>query len=172
MHGRAARVALVHSILEGDDPSEKTLDLIDQTLWKQDSAVLDERALKLRKLGASLTYKVEDSYLDMHSNEQQKKLLGAIEHELNIFRRENVAAKERGKAFTARLATDLDVVFEEDAILIEQKDALIDKIWGLIDEVNQVYEDESVKRARNNEMACQLDIKEYKKMPLSTTRTV
>ncbi|WP_422475965.1 hypothetical protein [Endozoicomonas sp. ALB032] len=162
-HGRAARVALVHSILEGGDPSEETLDLIDQTLWKQDSAVLDERALKLRKLGASLAYKVEDWYLDIHSNEQQKKLLAAIEHELNIFFRcESHAANKRGKAFTARLASDLDVAFEEDAFLLEQKDALTGKIWGLIDELNEVYQDESIKRARNNEMACQLAIKDYK----------
>ncbi|WP_257287920.1 MULTISPECIES: hypothetical protein, partial [unclassified Endozoicomonas] len=159
---RAARLALFDEIIKVDNLSDGTLDLIDQTVWKQDSANLDDRALKLKKLGVSLTYKVEDSYLDALSDARQNKMLEAIEIEVDIYLRRCLAAEQRGMAFTAKLASDLDVAFEEDANLIEQKDALIAKIWVLIDEVNQVYEDESVKRARNNEMAYQLNIKDYK----------
>ncbi|WP_257255073.1 hypothetical protein, partial [Endozoicomonas sp. SESOKO3] len=160
--GEAERLARIYSILEGNDVSEKLLDQIDQTLWKGDSTALNKRDIKHNKLRGTLTYKVEDSYLDKFARDQQTSLLGAIEDELSIYPHENVAATERGKAFTAKLARDLNLAFGEDSKLYDQKEALKARVQALMDEVHEAYDDVGVRRARNNELAHQLKIENYK----------
>ncbi|WP_257280426.1 hypothetical protein [Endozoicomonas sp. ISHI1] len=158
---KAARLAWVHTVLDDGDISEDTLDRIGQALWKGDSTALSERDLKLKKLRAVLAYKVEDWYLDKHAKEQQTCLLAAVEEKLKIHPHEYVAAKERGEALTAKLAKDLNIAFAEDDNLSDQKDALKAKVQALMDEFDEASDDEGVRRARNNELAHQLSIKDY-----------
>lgn len=137
------------------------LDQIDQALWHEESTALNKRDLNIRKLRAILNYKVEDSYLDKQVKEQQTSLLQAVEKELRIHPRGNLAARERGKSFTAKLARDLNVAFAEDDNLSDQSDALREKIEALIEELYQTCDDEGIRRARNNDMAYQLNIEDY-----------
>ncbi|WP_422409847.1 MULTISPECIES: hypothetical protein [unclassified Endozoicomonas] len=159
---KAARLARVYTTLDGDDSYENTLDQIHQTLCKEDSTILDESSLKLTKIRAILNYKIDDSYLDMQIRKQQTGLLGAIENELSIYPDDNDAAKERGKAFTVKLAKELDVAFDQDDDLSDQKATLRTKIQELIEKVAALYDDEAARRAWNNEIAHQLNIRDYK----------
>ncbi|WOG29597.1 hypothetical protein [Endozoicomonas sp. 8E] len=158
---KATRLAWILTVIDDDDIPESTLDQIHQSLWKEARTTLDDRGLKLKMLHASLNYNVEDLYLDEQAKENQINLLNAIEFELGIHPHKSVAAKKRGRAFTAKLAKDLNVAFAEDDNLSNQKDALRTKIQSLMDELHNVC-DEGIKRAINNEMAHQLDIKDYK----------
>ncbi|WOG29619.1 hypothetical protein [Endozoicomonas sp. 8E] len=158
----ADRLAWVREVLDKDLTSEDTMDQIDETLWQKDSEALNERQLELKKLGAILTYKTKDSCLDKQAREQQASMLDAIENKLSINPHENLAAKERGKAFAAKLASDLKIAFAEDDKLPAQKDALRGKIQALMDELHEACDDEGVRRARNNEVAHQLNIDDYK----------
>ncbi|WOG29549.1 hypothetical protein [Endozoicomonas sp. 8E] len=156
---RTARLARVLKIL--GYAGEYQLGRIDQSLWKEDSEALDEKGLRLKKLDASLTYKVEDPYRDKQVIEQLTRLIAAIEDQLHIHPLDCVVGIKKVKAFTAKLASDLMMNFDNDASLSEQKDTLMARIQAFRDEVNQVYEDETARRARNNEMAHQLNIKDY-----------
>ncbi|WP_257288384.1 hypothetical protein, partial [Endozoicomonas sp. SESOKO2] len=158
---KAERFARVVKILRFTDIPEYTLDQIDQSLWKEDSKALSEWGLKLRKLRASLAYKIEDSYLDKQARKRQSRLLNIVEDELDIDIIENVTAKEKGKALTAKLADELKVEFEEGD-LSYQKEALKAKVQTLMDEVDESYDDADAKQARNNEVAHQLNIEGYK----------
>ncbi|WP_257253196.1 hypothetical protein, partial [Endozoicomonas sp. SESOKO3] len=158
----AVKLARVHTILDGDDVSGHLLDQIDQTLRKEDGAALNERDLKLNKLRAILHYKVKDSCLDMQVKKQQASLLGALERELNIYPHRNAAAEGRGKATTVKLAKVLNVAFEQDDDLAEQKGALSTKIQELFEKSDALYDDEAARRVWNNEMAHQLNIEDYK----------
>ncbi|WP_257287723.1 hypothetical protein, partial [Endozoicomonas sp. SESOKO2] len=159
---RAARLAMVLKIMNHNDAGEYLLGEIEQALWKEDSKTLDERGLRLRKLDASLTYKVEEPYHDQQVRKRQTRLIAAVEHQLNIHPLDYVAAVQKVKAFTAKLASDLMMNFDEGASLSDRKDALITRIQAFRDEVNEVYEDETVRRARNNEIARQLNMEDYK----------
>ncbi|WOG29618.1 hypothetical protein [Endozoicomonas sp. 8E] len=158
---KAARLARIYTTLDGDDSYENTLDQIHQTLCKEDSTALDESSLKLTKIRAILNYKIDDSYLDMQIRKQQTSLLGAIENELSIYPDDNDAAKERGKAVTVKLAKELDVAFDQDDDLSDQKATLRTKIQELIEKVAALYDDEAARRAWNNEIAHQLNIRDY-----------
>ncbi|WP_422138552.1 hypothetical protein [Endozoicomonas sp. ALC020] len=159
--GQIARLARVHAILDSEDLPEHLLDQIDQALWQEESTALNKKDLRIRKLCAILNYKVEDSYLDKQVKKRQTGLLQAVEKKLYIHPRENLAAWERGKAFTAKLARDLNVAFAEDDSLAEQSEALREKIEALIEELYQTGDDEGVRRTRNNDMAYQLNIEDY-----------
>ncbi|WP_422138536.1 hypothetical protein [Endozoicomonas sp. ALC020] len=158
----AARLAWVREVLDKDLTSEYTMEEIDEALWQKDSEALNERELVLKKLSAILTYKTKDSCLDKQARDQQASMLDAIEFKLSINPHENLAAKERGKAFTTKLASDLKVAFAEDDNLPARKDALRGKIQALMDELHEACDDEAVRRARNNEVAHQLNIEDYK----------
>ncbi|WP_257288534.1 hypothetical protein, partial [Endozoicomonas sp. SESOKO2] len=157
---QAARLPLILTLLEGDDVPKDTLEQIDQTLWKEDSTALDESVLKLRRLHATLAYKVEDLHLEKQASERQARLLAAVEDKLKIYPSEHIAAKDKVKALTAKLAKDLHVALEVDDNLPDGKDALKAKIQTLI--VGMANDDEAVRRARNNKVAHQLNIKDYK----------
>ncbi|WP_422134661.1 hypothetical protein [Endozoicomonas sp. ALD040] len=156
---KATRLDRVLKIL--DCVGEYNLGRIDQSLWKEDSEVLDERGLRLRKLDASLTYKVEDPYHDKQVIVRLLRLIAAIEDQLHIHPLEYVVGIKKVNAFTAKLASDLMINIDNDASLSVQRDALIARIQAFRDEVNQVYDDGTARRARNNEMARQLNIKDY-----------
>ncbi|WP_422138571.1 hypothetical protein [Endozoicomonas sp. ALC020] len=158
---KAARIARVCSLLYDDDVSEAMLDQISQTLWKDDSTALNERDLNLSKLRAILEYRVEDSSLDKQTIEKQTSLLAAIEDKLNIDMSKSSAVKERGKTFTVKLAKVLDVAFDMDDDLSDQKDILRTKIQELIEKSDALYDDEAARRAWNNEIAHQLNIEDY-----------
>ncbi|WP_422476045.1 hypothetical protein [Endozoicomonas sp. ALB032] len=158
---RALRLARVINIFDSDFVREQLLDRIDQTFWKEDCKAIDERGLRLKKLDASFTYKVADPYHIKLFRELQKRWLAAIERQLNIPPLDFVTAVRKVKVFTAKLARDLVMNLDRDASLSDQKEALIARIQAFRDEVNQVYENEAVRRARNNEMARQLNIEDY-----------
>ncbi|WP_422412574.1 MULTISPECIES: hypothetical protein [unclassified Endozoicomonas] len=158
---RATRLAMVLKMINHPDAGEYLLGEVDQALWKEDSKALDERGLRLRKLDASLTYKVEDPYHDKQVREQQAGCIAAVENKLHIHPLDYVAVIKKVKAFTAKLASDLRMNFDEDASLSDQKDALIARIQTFRDEINEGYEDETARRVRNNEVARQLNIKDY-----------
>ncbi|WP_448217748.1 hypothetical protein [Endozoicomonas sp. 2B-B] len=158
----AARLAWVREVLDKDLTSEYMMEEIDDTLWQKDSEALNPRELVVKKLSAILTYKTKDSCLDKQARDQQASMLDAIEFKLSINPHENLAAKERGKAFTTKLASDLKVAFAEDDNLPARKDALRGKIQALMDELHEACDDEAVRRARNNEVAHQLNIEDYK----------
>ncbi|WP_257288538.1 hypothetical protein, partial [Endozoicomonas sp. SESOKO2] len=158
----AARLARVHTLLADHDVSEQLLDQIDQTLWKEDSKALNKKDLKYNKIRETLIYKVEDAYLDKHAREQQTILLRAVEDELSINPDENVAARESGRAFTVKLAKDLNVALEQDDNLSDQKDILRARVLELIEESNTAYDDEAARRSWNNAVAHQLNIEDYR----------
>ncbi len=157
---QAARLTWILAAIDDDNIPESILDQIHQTLWKEARTTLDDRGLKLKMLHASLAYNVEDLYLDEQAKENQINLLDAIEFELGICPHENVAAKKRGRASIAKLAKDLNIVFEENDNLSDQKEVLRTEIQTSMDKLHNVF-DEGIKRAINNEMAHQLDIKDY-----------
>ncbi|WOG29551.1 hypothetical protein [Endozoicomonas sp. 8E] len=158
---RATRLAMVLKMINHPDAGEYLLSEVDQALWKEDSKALDERGLRLRKLDASLTYKVEDPYHDKQVREQQADCIAAVEGKLHIHPLDYVTGIKKVKAFAAKLASDLRMNFDKDASLSDQKDALIAGIQSFRDEINEVYEDATARRARNNEVARQLNIKDY-----------
>ncbi|WP_422476055.1 hypothetical protein [Endozoicomonas sp. ALB032] len=159
--GNAERLNRVRSKLESDDVTEKMLADIDYRVRKKNIAPTYETGkLKLARLQGRLNFLVEDA--DELITKQQIVLLKVVEEKLNIDISENSAAEERGQHFIATLADVLKVKFRKDASLDEKKDALSTKIWLLTDEVDELYNHESVKRDRNNEIALQLNIENYK----------
>ncbi|WP_448217801.1 hypothetical protein [Endozoicomonas sp. 2B-B] len=159
--GNAERLNRVRSKLESNDVTEKMLADIDYRVRKKNIAPTYETGkLKLARLQGRLNFLVEDA--DELITKQQIVLLKVVEEKLNIDISENSAAEERGQHFIATLADVLKVKFRKDASLDEKKDALSTKIWLLTDEVGEFYDHESVKRDRNNEIARQLNIENYK----------
>ncbi|WP_422475997.1 hypothetical protein [Endozoicomonas sp. ALB032] len=178
---RVARLVRVRARLGGDDVSKQMLDEIVNILWQDDTLVMmknfkpvvesphksitlpDEKKGRqewLDLIARRLTYKVEE--VDQRAREQQNRLLAAVEYNLEIYPSVYIAARERGKVFTTELASVLQVKFEHDVSLSDLKDALTARIQAIRDEVNEVYDDEAVKRIRNNQIAHQLNIWDYK----------
>ncbi|WP_448217793.1 hypothetical protein [Endozoicomonas sp. 2B-B] len=175
----AARLARVRTRLDGD-LSEVMQNKIHSIVWQEDSSLVNMKDLKPESLDTDitlsypkkggpewldilrrrLTYKVEE--VDEQASEIQTNYLAAIENRLKIYPHENNAAEARSMVFTARLARDLQVEFANDANLPDRRDALRARISTLLDEVYQDYEDEAARRAWNNEIAHQLNIKAYK----------
>ncbi|WP_448217796.1 hypothetical protein [Endozoicomonas sp. 2B-B] len=158
---RALRLAKVINIFDSDSVREQLLDQIEQTFWKEDCKAIDERGLRLKKLDASFTYKVADPYHIKLFRELEKRSLAAIEHQLKIPPLDFITALRKVRFFTAKLASDLMINLDRDASLSDQKDVLIARIQAFRNEVNQAYDDEAVRRVRNNEVARQLNIKGY-----------
>ncbi|WOG29580.1 hypothetical protein [Endozoicomonas sp. 8E] len=184
----AARLARVRARLNDDNIQEYIRDKL-QNIWQTDhlrvafelvyfkedpepespdahitfSRGKERRPKWLDMLRRCLTYKVEE--VDKRAIEGYGDFpdLTHAEHKLKICSDQNVAAKERGLALTANLARDLEVTFAENhvSLLRRQKSVLRAKIRELLNEVYKDYDDEVAKRAWNNEMAHQLNIKDY-----------
>ncbi|WP_257255281.1 hypothetical protein, partial [Endozoicomonas sp. SESOKO3] len=177
---KAARLARVRTRLDADDVPEYMLDKIYNIVTQENRRLEYMKSLKpespltditlsypkkgspewLSILRRRLTYKVEE--VDEQASEKQTGYLAAIEDKLRIYPHENVAARERSMAFTAELASKLQVAFEKDATLPDRKYALRVKISELLDEVSKDCDEEVARRAWNNEMAHQLNIGDYK----------
>ncbi|WOG29586.1 hypothetical protein [Endozoicomonas sp. 8E] len=157
---KAARLCNVRSKLDGDDVSEDILNQIHHALGEEQRTLFDEKAVKFERIRAHLANSVESS--EERARDQQANSLAAIEEKLNIKPGENIFAKERGEALFFMLANDLGVVLEKDASLSDQRNVLKAKIYALLDEVNEVYDDEGVRRGINNAMARQLKVEDYK----------
>ncbi|WP_422138562.1 hypothetical protein [Endozoicomonas sp. ALC020] len=184
----AARLARVRARLNDDNIPEYMRDKL-QNIWQTDNLRVafelvyfkedpepespdahitfsrgkQRRPKWLDMLRRCLTYKVEE--VDKRAIEGYGYYpdLTDAERKLKICSDQNVAAKERGLALTAKLARDLEVTFAENhvSLLRRQKSVLRAKIRELLNQVHKDYDDEVAKRAWNNEMAHQLNIKDY-----------
>ncbi|WP_257288771.1 hypothetical protein, partial [Endozoicomonas sp. SESOKO2] len=158
---KKARLDKVRATLDGNVVSEKKLNDLVHTLWRQKiPAEFEEREAKLEKLHSVLTYGVEEA--DERALGRQIQMLDDIEDELGIDASQNVAAKERGKDLKIKLAEILKVEFEKVNFLHPLEDVLTHKIWELENEVGEPYDNEGIRRNKNNEIARQLNIKDYK----------
>uniref|UniRef100_UPI0021475C19 hypothetical protein n=2 Tax=unclassified Endozoicomonas TaxID=2644528 RepID=UPI0021475C19 len=160
---KAARLERIRKRLDGGNISPYELDKMDEILWEDHSTALEDlegRDIRLNSIHARLAFKVEES--EQRAREQQAAYLIAVEDELNIYPHEHTAAKERGKTFIAKLASDLQVRFENSASLSYLKHALIARIEALREEANEICDDEGVQRIKNNEIAHQLNIEDYR----------
>ncbi|WP_257253232.1 hypothetical protein, partial [Endozoicomonas sp. SESOKO3] len=159
---KAARLERIHKRLDGDDISADDLDEMDKIIWSDYSTAWEDlrgRDFRLETIHQCLRSEVEVS--EERVKNEQAHYLSAIERALEINPRRSVAAIEKSKAFTTKLANDMQVEFEKDVSLNEQKRILVSRAWALLYEVLGTYEDESVKRDRNNEIAHQLNIEGY-----------
>lgn len=116
--------------------------------------------IRLDRLREHLTSRVEES--DLRAREQQLNYLTAVEKMLDINPQKNPAANKRREAFTAELAGDLQLAFENDVSLSNRMYALGAELHMMMDGIHKSYEDEAAKRTRNNILAHQLNIKEYR----------
>ncbi|WP_422452333.1 hypothetical protein [Endozoicomonas sp. ALC066] len=169
---KAARLNRVRARFDGGDISNHVLDQMDKILlWEGErpDVVRDlkedlERGLLetdqvLSGIRHGITFKIEQS--DQRARIRQEEYLIALEQKLNIDLYKNPAAKERGKTFITKLASDLQVGFEDDADLSHQKKVLRNKIQELRIKVVAKYSDEAVKRTLNHQIAGQLNMKDY-----------
>ncbi|WOG29606.1 hypothetical protein [Endozoicomonas sp. 8E] len=170
---KAARLKRVLSRLDGGDISNHELDQMDKILrWEGKRPDLMEDPEKdlewslvkmdlvLRSIRDWITFKVEES--DQRARERQADYLIALEDKLNIDTHENPAAQERGETFFAKLASKLHIGFADDADLSDQKDTLRERLQELMEELEETYDDEGVKRVSNNKIADQLNINDYR----------
>ncbi|WP_422138567.1 hypothetical protein [Endozoicomonas sp. ALC020] len=158
---KTARLDLVRIKLAGDAISEYMLDQMDKVLWEDGGTASEKMVARVRldNIRERLTFKVEES--DKRAEVKQAFYLMTIEEELKIDPYKSFTAMEKGMALTTKLANDLGVEFEKDLSLFQRRRDLCIKTFVLMDKVNENYEDESVKRLRNNEMAHQLNIEDY-----------
>ncbi|WP_257252310.1 hypothetical protein, partial [Endozoicomonas sp. SESOKO3] len=162
---KAAKLARVRARLDSGDVSKdeladmhRLLRVATDRLAPEGSPMqMDVLVSGIRDL---LNFLIEES--DQRARKRQTNHLIALEDALNISPHENPAAKEREKMFIAKLASDLQIGFADDANLFDQQHALRDRIQELKEEVNETYDDEGVKRIRNNQIADQLNIKNYR----------
>ncbi|WP_422409841.1 MULTISPECIES: hypothetical protein [unclassified Endozoicomonas] len=149
---------------DGEDISEYLLNEMDKFLWKDESASLETPEgsdIRRDRIRARLALIVEES--DQRAREKQAEYLLAVEHEMNIDPHKNPAAMEKRKAFIAKLASDLQVRFEDDVSLSDRQHTLGDIIQELrVKEAGEIYEDEDHRRAWNNKIAHQLNVEDYK----------
>ncbi|WP_257282496.1 hypothetical protein, partial [Endozoicomonas sp. ISHI1] len=167
---KTARLERILTKLDAGDISKDELNEMHDTLWWEDSSDSSdweypegnssEMAIKPMTIRDRLNYIIEE--WDQRAREQQASRLIDLEDELNIAPHENPYAIERGKSFTAKLASDLEVEFEDDDNLSVRQYVLSDRIQELRDRVGELYEDESARRTCNNKIAHQLNIKDYK----------
>ncbi|WP_448217791.1 hypothetical protein [Endozoicomonas sp. 2B-B] len=161
---KAARLKSVLTRLDDGDISNYQLDQMDMNLWPEidrsrenlEQVRMDLRLLCIRD---RLIFIVKES--DKRAIEKQAEYLVALEKELNIDPDKNPAAKARGKTFLAKLATDLQIEFYDDDSKLSKQYALRSRIQKLRVEVNEIHDDEGVRRIKNNKIAEQLDIKDY-----------
>ncbi|WOG29556.1 hypothetical protein [Endozoicomonas sp. 8E] len=161
---KAARLKSVLTRLDDGDISNYQLDQLHMTLWPEryrsrenlEQARMDFKLFHIRD---RLTFIVKES--DKRAIEKQADYLFALENELNIDPDKNPAAKTRGKTFLAKLASDLQIEFDDDDSKLSKQYALRNRIQKLRKEVNEIYDDEGVRRIKNNRIAEQLGIKDY-----------
>ncbi|WP_422134657.1 hypothetical protein [Endozoicomonas sp. ALD040] len=161
---KAARLKSILTRLDDGDISNYQLDQMDMNLWPEidrsqedlEQVRMDLRLLCIRD---RLIFIVKES--DKRAIEKQAEYLVALEKELNIDPDKNPAAKARGKTFLAKLASDLQIEFYDDDSKLSKQYALRSRIQKLRKEVNEIYDDEGVRRIKNNKIAEQLDIKDY-----------
>ncbi|WP_448217750.1 hypothetical protein [Endozoicomonas sp. 2B-B] len=159
---KAARLERIHKRLDGDDISAYDLDEMDKILWGNYGTTRDDqrgRDFRLKSIHPRLRSLVEVS--EERVNELQSSYLANVEWELEIDPRRSVAAIEKSKAFTTKLANDLQVEFEKDISLSEKQQILKTVAWELLAVVRGSYEDESIKRELNNEIARRFNIEGY-----------
>ncbi|WOG29611.1 hypothetical protein [Endozoicomonas sp. 8E] len=164
---KTARLERILAKLDAGDISKDELDGMHETLSGEDRPDWEdlegnplEMDIKRMTIRDRLNYIIKES--DQRAREQQASRLIVLENELDISPHENPHAIERGKSFTAKLASDLEVEFKDDANLSVRQYVLRDRIQELRDRVSELYEDESARRIRNNKIAHQLNIKDYK----------
>ncbi|WP_422409602.1 MULTISPECIES: hypothetical protein [unclassified Endozoicomonas] len=163
---KTARLERILTKLDAGDISKDELDGMHETICREDcpdwedlegnSSEMDIKRMTVRD---RLNYIIEES--DQRAREQQASRLIVLENELDIDPHENPHTIERGKSFTAKLASDLEVEFEDDASLSVRQYALSNRIEELWNRVEELYEDESARRICNNKIAHQLNIKDY-----------
>ncbi|WP_422138545.1 hypothetical protein [Endozoicomonas sp. ALC020] len=160
---KATRYGNVYAKLKDGDFSESMLDEMENTLWKENVSPAGKKsATRILKLMERLAIHIHTPDLDARISGQQRKMLEAVEQELNIYTSENPSARERLKNYIAARARDLKVEFEKGVSLNDQKNALRDKIQALRVNVGDFLDSEDFTVATNNEMAHQLNIGEYK----------
>ncbi|WP_257291813.1 hypothetical protein, partial [Endozoicomonas sp. ONNA1] len=159
---KATRLQRIRAKIDGGDVSYHELSGMYMILRPGPAleADLPEADIVLSDIHDRLNSVVEES--DQRAEEQQLNYLTALEMELNISPHENPAAQERGKIFMAQLARALQLGFADDANLFDQQHVLRDRIQELMEEVNEFYDDEGAKRIKNNQIADQLNIKNYR----------
>ncbi|WOG29610.1 hypothetical protein [Endozoicomonas sp. 8E] len=163
---KTARLERILTRLDAGDISNDELDGMHETLWWEDRPDWEdlegnplEIDIKRMAIRDHLNYIIKES--DQRAREQQASRLIVLEDELDIDPNENPHAIERGKSFTAKLASDLEVEFEDDANLSVRQYVLRDRIQELRDRVGELYEDKGARRTCNNKIAHQLNIKDY-----------
>ncbi|WP_422134614.1 hypothetical protein [Endozoicomonas sp. ALD040] len=160
--GKAARLERIHKRLDGDDISAYDLDEMEKILWGDYGTTRDDqrgRDFRLKSIHPRLRSLVEVS--EERVKELQSSYLANVEWELEIDPRRSLAAIEKSKAFTTELANDLQVEFEKDISLSEKQQILKTVAWELLAVVRGTYEDESIKREINNEIARRFKIEGY-----------
>ncbi|WP_257282515.1 hypothetical protein, partial [Endozoicomonas sp. ISHI1] len=164
---KTARLERILTRLDAGDISNDELDKMLETLWWEDRPDWEdlegnplEMDIKRMTIRDRLNYVIKES--DQRAREQQASRLIVLEDELDIDPHENPHAIKRGKSFIAKLASDLEVEFEDDANLSVRQYALRDRIQELRGRVDELYEDEGARRICNNKIAHQLNIKDYK----------
>ncbi|WP_257291795.1 hypothetical protein, partial [Endozoicomonas sp. ONNA1] len=157
---KTARLDRIRTKLDSGDVSESMVDKIEHSLRKEDIIFTSKRGnTKLRDLQNSLEFYVEK--VNRLAIIEQTKILKVLEDKLHIYEFVRDEADEKGKAFVAKLANDLGVILRRKAHLPENKYVLENKILALMEEVDETYGNEDVRRSRNNEIAHQLNIKNY-----------
>ncbi|WP_422475973.1 hypothetical protein [Endozoicomonas sp. ALB032] len=158
---KTARLARVRTKLDGGDVSEAMVDEIEHSLRKEDITFWSRMGnTKLQDLQRSLDFYVEK--VERVTIIEQKKILKIVEDRLHIYGFVGDEANERGTAFVAKLANDLGVILRRKAQLSENKYVLENKILAILAEVDEAFDNEDVRRSRNNEIAHQLNIESYK----------
>ncbi|WP_257252908.1 hypothetical protein, partial [Endozoicomonas sp. SESOKO3] len=163
--GKAAKLARVRARLDSGNVSNDQLADMDRLLRVATDRPAPEGSpmqvdVLLSGIHDLLNSLNEES--DQRARIRQAIYLIDLEVALNILHHEYPAAKERGKNFIAKLASDLQIGFADDANLFDQQHALRDRIKELMKEVNETYDDEGVKRIRNNQMADQLELRDFR----------
>ncbi|WP_422138566.1 hypothetical protein [Endozoicomonas sp. ALC020] len=147
--------------LVSDDITEKKLDHIEHAFRQEDFIPENEYWKdKIRRLGKRLVFYIEGA--GHRASHQQTRMLETLEDELGIDTSKNVAAKKASQTFIATLADALEIEFEKDASLNEQKEVMAAKIQALIYQLDELYDNEGIIRTRNNEIAHRLGIGNYK----------
>ncbi|WP_422475999.1 hypothetical protein [Endozoicomonas sp. ALB032] len=163
---KAARMERLLARLDARHVSNFELDEMRRILWEAGGPGWrdlegnpEEIKIKLNSIRHRLRYVVEEP--DQRARIRQAGHLIVLEDQLNIAPYENPAARGRGKSLTDKLASDLNIGFEDDAQLTDRQYALGGRIQELRDELLEVHEDEDARRAWNNNIAHQLKVIDY-----------
>ncbi|WP_257291796.1 hypothetical protein, partial [Endozoicomonas sp. ONNA1] len=157
---KTARLDRVRTKLDSGEVSESTVDTIKHSLRKEGILFRSQAGnTELQNLQRNLDFYVEN--VSSRAATRQSSILKIIEDKLHIYDFVREEADEKGGAFVAKLANDLGIIFRRKAYLPEKKYVLEKNILALMEEVDEAFGDEDVRRSRNNEIAHQLNIKSY-----------